>query len=100
MPPRPIASYIWRLGGRWTVGGEIEDGAGQGIGSGAVGRALDAVGLDRAMASRSVEELSGGQSKRVVLAAIVASRPQVVVLDEPLAGLDPQGRAEMVELLA
>ncbi|MFF0493096.1 ATP-binding cassette domain-containing protein [Nocardia sp. NPDC004068] len=85
---------------RETVGAEIEDWGGSGTGSGAVGRALDAVGLDRMTASRSVEELSGGQAKRVVLAAIVASRPQVVVLDEPLAGLDPQGRAEIVELLA
>ncbi|MBF6446763.1 ATP-binding cassette domain-containing protein [Nocardia elegans] len=85
---------------RQTVGAEIEDWGGHGTGSGAVGRALDAVGLDRAMASRSIEELSGGQAKRVVLAAIVASRPQVVVLDEPLAGLDPEGRAEVVELLA
>jgi len=85
---------------RQTVAAEIEDWGGQGTGSAAVGKALDAVGLDRAVASRSIEELSGGQAKRVVLAAIVASRPQVVVLDEPLAGLDPQGRAEVVELLA
>ncbi|MFI5780301.1 ATP-binding cassette domain-containing protein [Nocardia sp. NPDC051570] len=85
---------------RETVGEEIQDWGEHGTGSGAVGRALDAVGLDRSFASRSIEELSGGQAKRVVLAAIVASRPQVVVLDEPLAGLDPQGRAEMVELLA
>nr|WP_221333088.1 ATP-binding cassette domain-containing protein [Nocardia transvalensis] len=85
---------------RQTVGAEIEDWGGSGTGSGAVGRALDAVGLDRMLASRSIESLSGGQAKRVVLAAIVAARPQVVVLDEPLAGLDPQGRAEVVELLA
>ncbi|MBY8857728.1 DUF2232 domain-containing protein [Nocardia sp. CA2R105] len=85
---------------RQTVAAEIEDWGGSGTGSAAVGRALDAVGLDRALASHSIEELSGGQAKRVVLAAIVASHPQVVVLDEPLAGLDPQGRAEVVELLA
>ncbi|MBF6171608.1 ABC transporter ATP-binding protein [Nocardia blacklockiae] len=85
---------------RQTVGSEIEDWGGSGTGSGAVGRALDAVGLDRMLASRSIESLSGGQAKRVVMAAIVAARPQVVVLDEPLAGLDPQGRAEVVELLA
>ncbi|WP_280256210.1 ABC transporter ATP-binding protein [Nocardia wallacei] len=85
---------------RQTVGAEIEDWGGSGTGSGAVGRALDAVGLDRMLASRSIESLSGGQAKRVVLAAIVAARPQVVVLDEPLAGLDPEGRAEVVELLA
>ncbi|MEU3010889.1 ABC transporter ATP-binding protein [Nocardia asteroides] len=83
-----------------TVGAEIADWGGRATGSGAVGRALDAVGLDRRLAARSVEELSGGQAKRVVLAAMVASHPQVVVLDEPLAGLDPQGRAEIVELLA
>ncbi|WP_245550789.1 ABC transporter ATP-binding protein [Nocardia paucivorans] len=85
---------------RHTVGEEIADWGGQSTGSGTVGRALDAVGLDRMMAVRSIEELSGGQAKRVVLAAIVASRPQVVVLDEPLAGLDPEGRADIVELLA
>ncbi|MCX4093278.1 ABC transporter ATP-binding protein [Nocardia sp. alder85J] len=84
---------------RQTVGAEIAA-WGRGAGSGAVGRALDAVGLDRSLAGRSVEELSGGQAKRVVLAAIVAARPQLLVLDEPLAGLDPQGRTEVVELLA
>ncbi|MGY2112665.1 ATP-binding cassette domain-containing protein [Nocardia gipuzkoensis] len=82
-----------------TVGAEIADWGGRATGSGAVGRALDAVGLDRSLAARSIEELSGGQAKRVVLAAIVASHPQVVVLDEPLAGLDPEGRADVVELL-
>ncbi|WP_425301077.1 ATP-binding cassette domain-containing protein [Nocardia neocaledoniensis] len=83
-----------------TVGAEIADWGGRATGSGAVGQALDAVGLDRRLAARSIETLSGGQAKRVVLAAMVASRPQVVVLDEPLAGLDPHGRAEIVELLA
>nr|WP_246023959.1 ATP-binding cassette domain-containing protein [Nocardia yunnanensis] len=83
---------------RQTVGEEIEDWGGHG--TAAVGKALDAVGLDRVLAARSVEKLSGGQAKRVVLAALVAGRPQVVVLDEPLAGLDPEGRAGVVELLA
>ncbi|WP_244976104.1 ATP-binding cassette domain-containing protein [Nocardia huaxiensis] len=83
---------------RQTVGEEIEDWGGHG--TAAVARALDAVGLDRILASRSIESLSGGQAKRVVLAALVAGRPQVVVLDEPLAGLDPEGRAGVVELLA
>ncbi|WP_235947626.1 ABC transporter ATP-binding protein [Nocardia terrae] len=83
---------------RQTVGEEIEDWGGRG--TYAVAKALDAVGLDRGLASHSVEGLSGGQAKRVVLAAIVASHPQVVVLDEPLAGLDPGGRAGVVELLA
>ncbi|QIS08678.1 ABC transporter ATP-binding protein [Nocardia arthritidis] len=83
-----------------TVGAEIADWGGRATGSGAVGRALDAVGLHRALAARSIEELSGGQAKRVVLAAIVASHAPVVVLDEPLAGLDPTGRTDIVELLA
>ncbi|RMI29742.1 ATP-binding cassette domain-containing protein [Nocardia stercoris] len=85
---------------RETVAAELEDWGGPGTGSGAVGRALDAVGLDRTMATRSIESLSGGQAKRVVLAAIVVARRTVVILDEPLAGLDPRGRAEAVELLA
>ncbi|MGW0182075.1 ATP-binding cassette domain-containing protein [Nocardia sp. NPDC003345] len=85
---------------RHTVGEEVADWGGEGTGSGTVGKALDAVGLDRSLTTRSIEELSGGQAKRVVLAAIVASNPQVVVLDEPLAGLDPEGRADIVELLA
>ncbi|MEU1206964.1 ATP-binding cassette domain-containing protein [Nocardia sp. NPDC005825] len=83
---------------RQDVGEEIEDWGGRG--SYAVARALDEVGLDRSLATRSIEELSGGQAKRVVLAAIVAGHPHVVVLDEPLAGLDPEGRAGVVELLA
>lgn len=83
---------------RQTVGAEIEDWGGHG--SLAVSRALDAVRLDRRLTGRSIEELSGGQAKRVVLGAIAARRPQVVVLDEPLAGLDPEGRADVVELLA
>ncbi|MFR9767830.1 ATP-binding cassette domain-containing protein [Nocardia sp. SC052] len=107
---KPIGKQIGRVGlafqhsrlqlQKQTVGAEIADWGGRATGSGAVGRALDAVGLDRSLAARSVEELSGGQAKRVVLAAIVASHPQVVVLDEPLAGLDPEGRADIVELLA
>ncbi len=84
---------------RHTVGEEIADWGGEGTGSGTVGKALDAVGLDRSLTTGSIEELSGGQAKRVVLAAIVASHPQVVVLDEPLAGLDPEGRADIVDLL-
>ncbi|WP_067519653.1 ABC transporter ATP-binding protein [Nocardia uniformis] len=83
---------------RQTVGAEIEDWGGHG--TLAVSRALDAVRLDRRLTGRSIEELSGGQAKRVVLGAIAARRPQVVVLDEPLAGLDPEGRADVVELLA
>lgn len=84
---------------RRTVGTEIASWGGPEIGSGQVGRALDDVGLDRTLASRAIDELSGGQARRVVLAGIIASRPRLVVLDEPLAGLDPDGRRGIVELL-
>ncbi|MEU8897983.1 ATP-binding cassette domain-containing protein [Nocardia sp. NPDC048505] len=83
-----------------TVGEEIADWGGRAKGSGAAGRALDAVSLDRYTITHSIERLSGGQAKRVVLAAIATCRPEVVVLDEPLAGLDPGGRADIVELIA
>lgn len=84
---------------RRTVGAEIESWGGRATGLGAVGRALDTVGLDRALAGRSIDELSGGQAKRVVLAAIVASHPRVIIFDEPLAGLDPAGRASAIGML-
>ncbi|TSD99830.1 ATP-binding cassette domain-containing protein [Skermania sp. ID1734] len=85
---------------RATVGAEIRSWGGPSVGSGGVGRALDSVGLDRAMAGRSIDELSGGQARRLLLAAILASKPRLMVLDEPLAGLDPRGRREIIELLA
>ncbi|CAM2997343.1 ABC transporter ATP-binding protein [Skermania piniformis] len=106
---KPIARQVGRVAlafqharlqlQRRTVGAEIAS-WGLNPGSGAVGRALDAVGLDRALAGRSIDELSGGQARRVALAGILAAQPQIVVLDEPLAGLDPAGRAEIVALLA
>lgn len=64
-----------------------------------VNDALDAVGLPRSIAEKSPFELSGGQKRRVALAGILAMRPEVLVLDEPTAGLDPEGRREMFELI-
>lgn len=63
--------------------------------------ALIAVGLDpTALSERRVDELSGGQMRRVVLAGVLAARPRAIVLDEPFAGLDAEGRAELEALLA
>ena len=49
-------------------------------------------GLDRGLLERSPFELSGGQKRRVAIAGVMAMHPRVLVLDEPAAGLDPEGR--------
>jgi energy-coupling factor transport system ATP-binding protein len=70
-----------------------------GVDEGAARRALYDVGLDREIADRRVDELSGGQMRRVVLAAVIAARPRAIVLDEPFAGLDTDGRADLEAVL-
>ncbi|MBQ0835178.1 energy-coupling factor ABC transporter ATP-binding protein [Lactiplantibacillus pentosus] len=61
---------------------------------------LNLVGLDESLLSRSPFDLSGGQMRRVAIAGVLAMQPQVLVLDEPTAGLDPQGRLDMMEMFA
>lgn len=56
------------------------------------------VGLDESYLQRSPFELSGGQKRRIAIAGILAMDPGVLVLDEPTAGLDPQGAQEMMQL--
>lgn len=63
-----------------------------------VRKVLPLVGLGEEYLSRSPFELSGGQKRRVAIAGILAMDPGVLVLDEPTAGLDPQGAREMMEL--
>ncbi len=63
-------------------------------------RALELVGLDASYYERSPLELSGGQKRRVAIAGILAMEPEVLVLDEPTAGLDPLGTIEMMKLFA
>ncbi|WP_048627408.1 energy-coupling factor ABC transporter ATP-binding protein [Listeria ivanovii] len=56
------------------------------------------VGLTEDILSRSPFELSGGQMRRVAIAGVLAMDPEVLVLDEPTAGLDPHGREEIMEM--
>ena len=60
--------------------------------------ALKLVGIGQELYESSPLELSGGQKRRVAIAGIIACDPKVIVLDEPTAGLDPQGAKEMINL--
>lgn len=62
--------------------------------------ALAAVGLDAALARRRIDQLSGGQMRRVVLAGLLARSPRALILDEPLAGLDAASQRNLLRLLA
>ena len=66
----------------------------------AVKEALEKVGLDyEQIKSRSPFELSGGQKRRVAIAGVIVTKPEILVLDEPAAGLDPLGKEEITALL-
>lgn len=61
---------------------------------------MEAVGLDyEKYREKSPFELSGGQKRRVAIAGVIAMDPEVLILDEPTAGLDPGGREEIFELI-
>jgi energy-coupling factor transport system ATP-binding protein len=59
--------------------------------------AIKMVGLGEDMIDASPFELSGGQKRRVAIAGVLAMKPEVLILDEPTAGLDPKGRDEILE---
>jgi energy-coupling factor transport system ATP-binding protein len=61
--------------------------------------ALGAVGLDPTLAQRPIDQLSGGQMRRVVLAGLLARSPRALILDEPLAGLDAASQRGLLRLL-
>lgn len=61
--------------------------------------ALNMVGLDPTLAARRIDQLSGGQMRRVVLAGLLARSPRVLILDEPLAGLDAASQRGLLRLL-
>jgi len=62
--------------------------------------ALKMVGIGEDLLDASPFELSGGQKRRVAIAGILAMKPEVLVLDEPTAGLDPRGRDEILDQIA
>jgi len=60
--------------------------------------ALKQVGLEQEILEKSPFDLSGGQMRRVAIAGVIAMEPEVLVLDEPTAGLDPRGRKEIMDM--
>ena len=62
--------------------------------------AIEMVGLNyQEIKEKSPFELSGGQKRRVAIAGVIVAKPEVLVLDEPVAGLDPQGKKDFLQLL-
>lgn len=62
--------------------------------------ALKSVGMPESLYYQSPFDLSGGQKRRVAIAGVLAMKPEVLILDEPTAGLDPKGRDEILDLIA
>ena len=57
------------------------------------------VGLDESYLDKSPFELSGGEKRRVAIAGVMAMKPQIIVFDEPTAGLDPKGRQDIIKII-
>ncbi len=66
----------------------------------AVKTAIESVGLDfEEVKNKSPFDLSGGQKRRIAIAGVIVTKPEVLILDEPVAGLDPCGKKELMKLL-
>ena len=97
---RPDSQLIEDVVGADVAFGPTAAGVGAEETRGRVEESLDALGLPYPeFRLRYVHALSGGQRRRVAIAGVLAMRTQVLVLDEPMAGLDPRGRRELLELL-
>ncbi len=64
-----------------------------------VNAAAELAGLDRESLLKSPFELSGGETRRAAIAGVLAMKPKTLILDEPMAGLDPRGRRDMLEII-
>ncbi len=64
-----------------------------------VNKAIEIVGLDKSILNKSPFELSGGQKRRAAIAGVLAMEPEIIILDEPTAGLDPNGRNEVFDFI-
>jgi len=97
----PLAAFNPRA----TVGGALADPlrihgiAGPDQRPAAVAHLLERVGLDPSLASRAIHEISGGQRQRVAIARAIATKPDLIVLDEAVSALDVSVRGKILELL-
>lgn len=64
-----------------------------------VNEICDLVGIDKDYFEKSPFDLSGGEKRRVAIAGVMAMKPNIIIFDEPVAGLDPQGRANIIKII-